>query len=182
MVARQADFTRQGRVNPAVSLWAAAVARPTGMRALAVHADRRMGESLFHMGDCRNRGLTNTLGGRWCLILSEAARLADDLDGNEVRNLRAEIDGHTVDSDITDREAFGLRDFVDRTHSMVGIATHNRPVLFGVGAIGGSPAVGRQPLNVERHWIGDGNVSLLPGKCINLRSNMRIAVALGVAV
>src|SRR6267142_967528 len=108
------------------------------MRALAVHADRRMGECLFYMGDRRKRGLTHTLGDRWRLILAEAARLADNLDGNKVCNLCTELNGHTVDRDITDREAFGLWDFVDRTHRMVGIATHNRPVLLGVRTIRGA--------------------------------------------
>src|SRR5262245_34942941 len=102
-----------------------------------------MSECLLHMGDRRKRSLTHTLGDWRRLILSEAACLANDLDGNKVRNLRAKIDRHTVDSDITDREALGRWDLVDRTHSMVGIATHNRPVLLGVGAIGGAAAVGR---------------------------------------
>src|SRR5262249_2344412 len=141
-----------------------------------------MGESLFHVGDRRKWSLTNTLGDRRRLILSKAAGLADDLNGNEVRNLCTKLDRHTVDGDITDREAFGLRDFIDRAHSMVGIATDNRPVLFWVGVIGGFPAVGRQPLNIERHRIGDGDVGVLPRQFVDLRSNMRIAVALGVAV
>src|ERR1700680_4389913 len=73
----------------------------------------RAGRCAFGRGHGHHRGCADTLGHRRRGALAEPARLADDLDGNEIRDLSAKIDWRTVDRNVADRESLRGGHFED---------------------------------------------------------------------
>ena len=138
---------------------------------------RRLRQGVFNCGHGNDRGGADAFRHWFNLALAEAARLTDDLDVDEVRDLGSKLDRLTVDRNVADREPLRGRHLEDRPHGMIGIAAQDFPVLLRVRSIRRLPAVSREASDVEGHRIGNAYIRLLSSKLVYLRPDMRIAVA-----
>src|SRR5262249_8519809 len=83
---------------------------------------------------------------------------------------------------VADCKAFAGRDFVDCTQRLLRRTARDAPVIAGGRPVRGLPAGYRQPCNAKSDWVCQRYVVLGPRQLVDYRTDMRVAVSLGLSV